>query len=701
MISVVGKTVLWTGLILFLISFIFYYIQYKKGSGRGPARLFFLLAGLCVAGASALLWKAILTHDFSIAYVYEYSSKDLPALYLLSSFWAGQAGSFLLWLFWGVLLGFFFIRWSGEYESQSMLFYIPIQCLLTLFLLVESPFQSSGSCPTGPGMGLNPLLQDPWMVFHPPVMFLGYAAAAMPFCLALAGFWRRDYQGWIGEARPWALFAWSSLGAGIAMGGYWAYKVLGWGGWWGWDPVENASLLPFLMGTALLHGLIIQKKKQIFSGTNFIYAVLTFVLVILSTYLTRSGVLAESSVHSFGKTRLSTPLFYFTLLALAPGLGLLFLRRRDIKKASPPKEQVNKSVVFFSFFLVLILFTLIVLSGILTPVYSRWLHFYSTRGPEWYNIMVRPMGILIGVMLVLCPLFSWEGGTIKNAVFNFLQRIRKKGIQGAGGPLAHLGAAMLLGAVLFGGLSPKSRVTLIQNEPGRWRNQTLVFEGMFTPSDGKTTARIKMTEGNNVYLALPKLYESYGNGRMQIRAEPYIKKGIFADVYIAPLEYEEPQPGDSWIFELEKTKSVSRGEWSFTFDRFVMGDHSQMTGQGSRFGAQITVKHGLDSTILEPALIMEPDTLVPEPAPILLPGTDTLHTPHIVIQRIFADRKAIQVAVHGLETAMDEKAPPRASLKVEISRKPMMTLLWFGLLLMVLGGFLATYRRLSRNLSIG
>ena len=248
--------------------------------------------------ASVLLMSRLLTHDFRLSYVASYSGRDLPFYYLFSTFWAGQEGSFLLWLFWGSIIGLFVLRSAKEQESPVMIVYVASFIGIVAILVKQSPFRFLGQIPPD-GQGLNPLLQDPWMVIHPPVMFSGFASLSVPFAFAIAALWSKRWDGWVVRAMPWALFTFVTLGTAILMGGYWAYKTLGWGGYWAWDPVENTSLVPWLATVALVHGMFLQKAREKHRKINIILAILAFCCILYGTFLTRSGVLADFSVHSF------------------------------------------------------------------------------------------------------------------------------------------------------------------------------------------------------------------------------------------------------------------------------------------------------------------------------------------------------------------------------------------------------------------
>ena len=253
----------------------------------------------CIVAASGVLLALLLQHRFDVSYVNAYSSRDLPLHFLISTFWGGQEGSFLLWCFWGALIGLVVWRSAKEMEAPVMIVYLSTFLGIVAILCKQSPFRILPGAPPEDGVGLNPLLQDPWMVIHPPVMFSGFASLSVPFSFAIAALWKKRWDGWVVRAIPWALFTFVTLGTAILMGGYWAYKTLGWGGYWGWDPVENTSLVPWLFTAALVHGMYLQRSKKRHRKVNLILACLAFIAILYGTFLTRSGILADFSVHSF------------------------------------------------------------------------------------------------------------------------------------------------------------------------------------------------------------------------------------------------------------------------------------------------------------------------------------------------------------------------------------------------------------------
>lgn len=297
----------------------------------GVARTGFHVSVTTVLVASLILLILLVKHQFQFHYVWAYSSRDLPLGLLMSTFYAGQEGSFLLWTLMVSIIGVVLMVYTQKHDNERevMGVYSSILAFLMMLLIVKNPFVPlDADFVPADGRGLNPLLQNFWMQIHPPILFIGFAAMAPPFALAIAALMRRRYQAWVVSSLPWVVGGSMLLGLGIALGGFWAYETLGWGGWWGWDPVENASLIPWLISVALIHTMITQKRTKGLILTNFILAILAFVLVLYSTFLTRSGVLGEASVHSF----VDPGRFSFTLLVLFMfaftdvGFALLFGR---------------------------------------------------------------------------------------------------------------------------------------------------------------------------------------------------------------------------------------------------------------------------------------------------------------------------------------------------------------------------------------
>jgi cytochrome c-type biogenesis protein CcmF len=332
-------------------------------------RIAFGVHGACVIGIFVVLYIIIQGHYFEYQYAYAHSSLDLPANYLLSCFWEGQEGSFMLWAFWHVVLGMVLMQTSGKWESPTMFVMAMIQLVIMTMVMGlylfggkigSSPFLLLRETMDAPifqradylqfitdGNGLNPLLQNYWMVIHPPVLFLGFASVAVPFAFVIAGLWRGDFKSMTVKALPWALFAMAALGTGILMGGAWAYESLSFGGFWAWDPVENASLVPWLTLVAGVHTLVIFRHTGHALVATCIFLVVTFLLVLYSTFLTRSGVLGDTSVHAFTDLGMFWQLIIFIVIFLL--LAVVFFVAGRKKLPVVTKEEPILSREFWMF----------------------------------------------------------------------------------------------------------------------------------------------------------------------------------------------------------------------------------------------------------------------------------------------------------------------------------------------------------------
>lgn len=341
-------------------------IDTSKKSWNRIARGAFVAHGVSVIGVFVLLFIMILNHLFEYHYAWRHSSRELPIQYIISSFWEGQEGSFLLWQFWLVILGFAGVKWLRNYENPVMGTLSLTQVFLGSMVLGIYLFGNKiGSNPfillrdemsNAPvfqrpdylkliedGNGLNPLLQNYWMTIHPPVLFLGFASASVPFAFVIASLLRKDWDGWVKPALPWTLFSVAVLGTGILMGGAWAYESLSFGGFWAWDPVENMSFVPWLMLVAGLHTLLIYRYTKHSLITTYIFFILAFGFVLYSTFLTRSGILGDTSVHAFTDLGMTAQLLLYLSFFIVLSFTLLLIR--IIKKQIP---TVHKEEEFFS-----------------------------------------------------------------------------------------------------------------------------------------------------------------------------------------------------------------------------------------------------------------------------------------------------------------------------------------------------------------
>lgn len=336
---------------------------------RNWGRIFFTIHGASVIGIVGILFMLIFNHRYEYYYVWQHSSNELPLKYMLSCFWEGQEGSFLLWSFWHAILGWVLMATAKKWESPVLAVIGITQVFLLAMILGlhifdykigVNPFTLIRHAMQAPifsnpnyvnmiedGSGLNPLLQNYWMTIHPPTLFLGFASTIVPFAFALASLMKRDYTGWVNTALPWTLFSTVILGIGILMGGAWAYESLSFGGFWAWDPVENASLVPWLTLVAGLHTLVAYKSTKHGLTATYILLMSTFILILYSTFLTRSGILGDTSVHAFTDLGMSGQLVFFLAFYCILSLGLLIWNYKSIP--TPEAEEKTSSREFWMF----------------------------------------------------------------------------------------------------------------------------------------------------------------------------------------------------------------------------------------------------------------------------------------------------------------------------------------------------------------
>lgn len=399
----------------------------KKGSrdfilsGRRCANCIFLLVTL----ASAALIYAFATRDFSIKYVAEHSSRDLPMFYTISAFWAGQEGSILFWLWLLTIFAAILVWQSRKKDENSLINYALLTVLISeLFFafvttFLSNPFEKLLRIPPD-GFGLNPLLQNPGMVIHPPTLFIGYAGFTVPFAYALGALLSgRSGNLWILQSRRWTIASWIFLTIGIAFGGLWAYEELGWGGYWAWDPIENASLMPWLVATAFLHSVIIQERRKMLKILNIVLIMLTFELCIFGTYLTRSGII--SSVHAFTESQLSPVFLIFIAASSYTVFGLLLLRGRKLTSTNKFDALLSRESFFLLNILLLLGLTFVTFMGTMLPLISEVLTGTKRAWSESnFNVWNRPIGLALLILTGICPLIAWRRATIKNFKKNFL-----------------------------------------------------------------------------------------------------------------------------------------------------------------------------------------------------------------------------------------------------------------------------------------
>ncbi|GAB1410730.1 cytochrome c-type biogenesis CcmF C-terminal domain-containing protein [Desulfovibrionales bacterium] len=368
---------------------------------------------LVVLAVSAVLVQALATRDFSYAYVRDYTDTFMPLFYAVTAFWAGQDGSFLFWYLGVAGMGLCMIYSPGysRLDDRTKVFFWLFFFLVEFFFLYaltgpSNPFIKLDPAPAQ-GNGLNPLLQNPGMIFHPPLLFLGYAGYTIPFCLALACRLSGDGRSWLDLSRNWNIVSWFFLTAGIILGAWWAYMELGWGGYWAWDPVENASLIPWLAGTAFMHTAIVGRTRKTLLRSNIFLVSLTFILCFFATFVVRSGMI--DSLHAFGSSAMGIPLLVFMLAVLALVLFVCMVQRPD-DTTHLDDFMSRPGMLFLGSWLLLCLGGIVFL-GVNWPLISApWTANPVGLDAGFYNRVCLPLFAFLALIMALCPWFGQKKG---------------------------------------------------------------------------------------------------------------------------------------------------------------------------------------------------------------------------------------------------------------------------------------------------
>jgi cytochrome c-type biogenesis protein CcmF len=376
--------------------------------------------------ASCLMIYAFITHDFRLKYVAHYSDATMPLSYLLTSYWGGLDGSLMYWV-WVLSLFSGAALWANRWRHREMLGYVIATIsavavfFLALLLYSKNPFSTFLTAPPIEGRGLNPLLQNYWMVIHPPSLYTGYVGMTIPFafCMGALASGRLDDQ-WLHSVRVWVLIPWFFLSFGLILGGRWAYEELGWGGYWAWDPVENAALVPWFTATAFLHSVMIQERRGMLKVWNVVLVITTFWLTIFGTFMTRSGIV--QSVHAFGEDN-ELALFFLLFLSasLIVSMGLTLYRLPALRSANVFESFISREVAFLLNNIVLLAMAFFVLFATMFPTLSQYvLHQRITVGPPFFNAWMVPLGLLLLALTGIGPLLAWRVTTRRKLFDMFL-----------------------------------------------------------------------------------------------------------------------------------------------------------------------------------------------------------------------------------------------------------------------------------------
>jgi cytochrome c-type biogenesis protein CcmF len=748
----VGSILIKISFLACLLSVFYYYRAHRTGHGSQSSigRGLFHVSIVSLMLASAMHLVNILTHDFRYSYVWSYSSLELPTSLLISTFYAGQEGSFLLWALFTALIAIFLIQYTRKmaYENEVMFAYGLIQLSLLVMLLVKSPFAfiwetwpgevAAGSTPMN-GRGLNPLLQNYWMVIHPQVLFSGFSAMGVPYAFAIAAMMKRDYTDWIRPATPWLVYGAMVLGVGIMMGGFWAYETLGWGGYWGWDPVENSSLVPWLFSVAAIHTMLSQRKSGAYIRTNIALSMLCFIFVLYSTFLTRSGVLGDTSVHSFvdpgmwAYWLLIAILSFFTLF----GFGLLLRRHKEMPAPPVKHDTVSREFALFLGSAALASAAIFISVGTSAPIITGIVQGKVTAVDiSFYSSTTLPLGIAIGLLSGIGQLLWWTRsnkeellrsllvpgilalvGTVSllffglddfqvalfvfGAAFSLFanievgRRIVKGNPKYAGGAITHVGLAlMFLGFVSSSVYDAKETVSLYKGKPTDVLGYQLTYTGYSPIDQEKFAFHVDVFHGGKSGTVSPIMYQSsFTQGLMR---NPDIMNLVTKDFYLAPLSLEEGKQKAPRTIRLRKGEEAPVDR---LFVRFVDFDFPDMEkaamleGRNVRIGALIEVREeGMTPQTLTPARVFENGKETEQPA--LYGNQYEIRMVSMTPDRDDPSHSTVELAVAEVSrSGSDTTGADQEILVVEASVKPYINLVWNGVIIMIVGFLVTIVRR--------
>ena len=588
------------------------------------------------------LISLFMTDRFEYEYVWAYSSVDLAPIYKFTGLWAGQQGSFLLWLLLHAIAGtVLLLRKSMNRTSFSI--YLLLQVLLVLLLFAKNPFDLAPVVEAD-GAGLNPLLQNIWMVSHPPLLFMGYAFLAIPFCYALGALFTNDYESWLKKARTATILAWTVLGAGIFLGGFWAYETLGWGGYWGWDPVENASLVPWLIATIILHFQFGAHKNKGFFKPMISASIFGYIFVVYGSFLTRSGVLGDFSVHSFSGGDIGLLLGGVVALLTMLGFFVLAFKWQDIPAGEIYDGVSNPNFLLVAAMLVIVVMAIIVTFGMSLPFISGITGKGTAVQGAFYNKTMGPLFVVLLVML-------------------FAYYIRRKGIA-FGSAIIHGGVVVMAAGIFISGfLAQDTQEQFVVGQPVDFAGRTITYQGIRMADDQSAKYHVFDVDGKQVE-AETKLND---HGQDAAKA-PAIVSGLTGDLYFAPAVDSDPAPeitikrggmamGDGILIAYEKGNISTMG---------ATGNQSAQT--------LLRVTDGKKEEEVTLSITKQGQNFKPVPI-IVLDGHYRME-----LHAITGNFGEIKL------TAVDLDKEKVAPIQAEVSFKPFIWLVWTGAILLVIGG---------------
>lgn len=674
-------------------------------------------APVTILAAYTLLFDLLLSGKFGIYYVYAHTSLETPLYLKIAALWSGESGSLLLWAFIISIIAVIINRKNNNREAVSILLMINFFLLLSVFM--NSPFQYSWNFdpekfssqkPPVNGIGVNPLLDNIFMLVHPPLLFLGYSGAALIFAITAAGLIKKNYYAISETLTPALLFTIISLGAGLISGGIWSYEVLGWGGYWGWDPVENLSLIPWLLTAGLIHSIILQKKNSQLTTTNHLLGLAIFITTLIATVLTRSSVLENVSVHSFGTTQINVALITLLVLSLLP-LSIIIIRKKTMNGVKLDNQAFSHNGLIFLSMLVFLLLSIMIFLGTVLPVILR--HIFQINisiNTEFFPVIVMPLavtGIALltvssiksvftikllyrKILLVLFPvilsaMLSWF--ILKSIafkpfaflliflslflifinVFLLFKNLYKNKFASI---LLHTGIAITaIGIIASSSVTETRSITLVEEI------ESYINDDMAVTYNGSIDSeRIKLSFKNDKssFIKTPFLY--YNADRKQIVRTPVILHQLFADYYIEPVQIESGRDRIG-----RKTLSINQ---TIETDNMKYNLVSVKSDDSGNTIATIDIKSASFNKRIK--LLLSSDGHATKEASFIIPQSENL----LILLGANIEQQKIELFI---EPESDEIALD--ALTVQIKKIPFIGLIPLGLIVVICGFISFGYQR--------
>ena len=656
----IGELSLWVALLMAAWSTT---VSYAGGASRRSDLIDSGVRGLyatfaMIVLASLGLWTALMTRDFSLEYVAGHISAAMPSIYVFTSFWSGQAGSLL---FWALILSMYgtiaiatsrarnqeLIPWATGTLSAILLFFIATTCFKA------NPFDRLPFTPLD-GRGMNPQLQNPGMALHPPNLYLGYVATAIPFAFAIAALFAKKLDAeWLGVVRRWALLSWFFLTIGIVLGMWWAYVELGWGGYWAWDPVENSSFLPWLTTTAFLHSIMIQEKRGMLRKWNVVLVIVSFLLAIFGTFITRSGII--ESVHSFAQSPVGPWFATFFFLCTGISIYLVGIRLRDLEAKAELESMVSREAAFLYNNLVLCGIAFAVLWGTVFPILSEWAGKPKiTVGPPFLNTVNVPLGLLLLALTGIGPLIAWR----KASVSNLRRQFAGPSATGVVVAVALIALGMrdvyaLVAYALCGFVTG----TIVQEfYKGIRARQSIHGESVFTGFVRLVARNRRRYGGYIVHAGIVMLFAAFAGLAFRTEHDVTLKTG-------EAFEARDPY-GHQWRFVSQGVSTSNR------IDRDVVSVGLEMFRDGKRMGVLSSEKRSYVDSRRNP--LFQPTTEV------------AIHTSAKL------DTYLVLAGVRGPDTA-----------ELRVTFNPLVVWVWIGGFLMMIGGLVVMWPQAERRRTQG